>query len=48
MQLFAIIGEQFDVGDEICGVVISIRFQDDVISVWNKSSQNQEAKLRIQ
>ncbi len=34
IQIFALIGEQFqDVGDEICGVVISTRFQEDILSV---------------
>jgi translation initiation factor 4E len=42
-----VVGEQFDVGDEICGIVISIRFQEDIISIWNKTAQDREAKMRI-
>lgn len=34
--LMAIIGEQFLVGDELCGAVCSIRNQEDIISLWNK------------
>eukprot|EP01035_Chromulina_nebulosa_P018726 gene18726-24490_t len=45
--LLAIIGEQFDVGQEICGAVISIRQENDIISVWNKTSDNVEASNRI-
>eukprot|EP01114_Cavostelium_apophysatum_P020038 TRINITY_DN660_c0_g2_i1.p1 TRINITY_DN660_c0_g2~~TRINITY_DN660_c0_g2_i1.p1 ORF type:complete len:293 (-),score=34.24 TRINITY_DN660_c0_g2_i1:2-808(-) len=45
--LFAAIGEQFDVGDEICGVVVSTRFQEDILSVWNRNAENREAKVRI-
>jgi len=46
--LLGVVGEQFDVGDEICGVVISIRFQEDIISLWNRNATAKEAKLRIQ
>lgn len=45
--LFAMIGEQFDVGHEICGAVVSIRTGEDIISVWNKSSENVEATNKI-
>lgn len=30
------IGEQFLVGDEICGAVCSIRNQEDIVSLWNR------------
>lgn len=43
----AVIGEQFDVGDEICGAVVSIRFQEDIISVWNRNANDRESKARI-
>jgi len=46
--LFALIGEQFDVENEICGAVVSIRYQEDSISVWNVTSDNNEAKITIQ
>jgi len=45
--VMAVIGEQFDVGDEVCGIVISIRFQEDIISIWNKNATNKEAKHRL-
>jgi len=45
--VLAVVGEQFDVSEEICGVVISIRFQEDIISVWNKNAQDRESKMRI-
>lgn len=46
--VIAIVSGQFDVGDEICGAVISIRFQEDIISVWNRTSSDTSAKLIIQ
>ncbi|XP_054706459.1 eukaryotic translation initiation factor 4E type 2-like [Uloborus diversus] len=45
--ILAILGEQFMVGEEICGAVVSIRFQEDIISVWNKTARDQHATIRI-
>jgi hypothetical protein len=45
--ILAIIGEQFDVGHEICGAVVSVRHSEDIISVWNKSADNAEATAKI-
>jgi translation initiation factor 4E len=45
--VLAIIGEQFDVGHEICGAVVSIRHNEDILSVWNKNADNTEAKNKI-
>ena len=45
--VLAIIGEQFDVGQEICGAVVSVRNSEDIISVWNKNSDNKEATNKI-
>ncbi|XP_025417603.1 eukaryotic translation initiation factor 4E type 2 isoform X1 [Sipha flava] len=45
--ILAMLGEQFMVGDEICGAVVSLRFQEDIISIWNKTSYDQGATNRI-
>lgn len=45
--VLAIIGEQFDVGSEICGAVISVRGNEDILSVWNKNADNMEATNKI-
>ncbi|CAN0005936.1 unnamed protein product [Pylaiella littoralis] len=45
--VLAIIGEQFDVGNEICGAVVSVRYSEDVISVWNRSASNAESIEKI-
>lgn len=45
--VLAIVGEQFDVGNEICGAVVSVRGAEDIISVWNKSADKTEATERI-
>jgi len=45
--ILAMLGEQFMVGDEICGAVVSIRFQEDIISIWNRTSSDQQVTSRI-
>jgi len=42
------IGEQLEVGNEICGIVISIRYQEDVISIWTKNAQDHETRTVLQ
>jgi len=37
--MLACIGEMFDDGDEICGVVVSVRKAQDRISIWTKSTK---------
>ncbi|ESO05991.1 hypothetical protein HELRODRAFT_64314, partial [Helobdella robusta] len=45
--ILAMLGEQFVVGDELCGAVISIRFQEDILSLWNKTATDQTTIARI-
>ncbi|KAG5438791.1 hypothetical protein PCANB_002511 [Pneumocystis canis] len=46
--VMAIVGDQFcNIGDELCGAVLSIRSSEDLISVWNKSSDNGRVNLKI-
>lgn len=46
--VLAVIGEQFDVGHEICGIVVSMRGHEDRISIWNKTADNAEAIAKIE
>lgn len=34
----AMLGEQFMVGEEITGAEISLRYTEDIISIWNKTA----------
>ncbi|XP_020867237.1 eukaryotic translation initiation factor 4E-2 isoform X2 [Arabidopsis lyrata subsp. lyrata] len=43
--LLALVGEQFDQGDEICGTVLNFRTRGDRISLWTKNAANEEAQL---
>jgi translation initiation factor 4E len=45
--ILAIIGEQFDVGSEVCGAVLSVRNNEDIVSIWNKTADNLEAVNKI-
>jgi len=45
--IMAMLGEQFMVESELCGAVVSLRFQDDIISVWNRNAQDQATTTRI-
>ncbi|TQD78734.1 hypothetical protein C1H46_035738 [Malus baccata] len=45
--LLAIIGEQFDHGDEICGAVVNVRPRQEKISLWTKNAANEAAQLSI-
>nr|CAB3241806.1 eukaryotic translation initiation factor 4E type 2-like [Phallusia mammillata] len=45
--ILAMLGEQFMVGDEVCGAVISIRFQEDIISIWNRTAGDEQVTSRI-
>ncbi|TNN25079.1 Eukaryotic translation initiation factor 4E type 2 [Liparis tanakae] len=35
------------VGEEICGAVVSIRFQEDILSIWNRTSNDPTTTSRI-
>ncbi|CAG0894219.1 unnamed protein product [Cyprideis torosa] len=45
--VMAMLGEQFMVGEEICGCVVSIRYQEDILSVWNRSADDTAVTNRI-
>ncbi|KAG8892808.1 hypothetical protein FRC01_013945 [Tulasnella sp. 417] len=45
--VIAIIGDQFDVEDGICGCVLSVRGSEDILSVWNRDERDADAKARI-
>lgn len=49
--LLALLGGQLSGGgvspDEICGAVISIRYNEDIVSVWNKSAGNREVVDKV-
>lgn len=45
--ILALIGDQFEDEDEVCGCVLSVRIQEDIISIWNKDESNNQVLNRI-
>lgn len=45
--ILAMLGEQFMVGEEICGCVISVRYQEDILSLWNRTAVDHMTTSRI-
>ncbi|GAB2299075.1 translation initiation factor eIF4E [Dionaea muscipula] len=45
--LLAMIGEQFDHGDEICGAVINVRSRQEKIALWTKNATNESTQVSI-
>ncbi|MFS8033199.1 putative translation Initiation factor eIF-4e [Helianthus anomalus] len=41
-QVLALVGEQLDCSDNICGNVLSIRFNEDIVSVWNRNASDNQ------
>lgn len=37
----------FKAGNEICGVVVSMRYQEDLLSIWNRTASDQITTARI-
>ena len=47
IQVLCLIGNQFDARDSVNGIVVSVRYHEDIISIWNKDANDYEAKIRI-
>ena len=46
-QLLACIGEQFDEGQEICGVVVNMRQKQDKVCLWTKTASNEAVQVSV-
>jgi translation initiation factor 4E len=45
--LLALVGDQLDDADNICGAVLSVRFNEDIISVWNRNASDHQAVMGL-
>ncbi|KAK1379737.1 mRNA cap-binding protein [Heracleum sosnowskyi] len=45
--LMALIGEQFEEAEEICGVVVSVRQRQDKIALWTRNAANEAVQMSI-
>jgi translation initiation factor 4E len=45
--LLAMVGDQFmEASEEVCGAVVSVRAQEDVLSIWTKNDGGRNIKIR--
>ncbi|QDS68988.1 hypothetical protein FKW77_009274 [Venturia effusa] len=45
--LMAMVGDQFnEASDEVCGAVVSVRAQEDILSIWTKNDGGRNVKIR--
>lgn len=42
LQVLALVGDQLDYRDDICGAVLSIRYNEDILSVWNRNASDRQ------
>lgn len=42
IQVLALVGGQLDYGDDVCGAVLSVRFSEDILSVWNRNASDNQ------
>ncbi|BBN70355.1 novel cap-binding protein, partial [Prunus dulcis] len=47
LLVLALVGDQLDYGENICGAVLSIRFNEDILSVWNRNASDHQAVMAL-
>ncbi|KAF8069833.1 hypothetical protein N665_1131s0031 [Sinapis alba] len=45
--LLALVGDQLDDAENICGAVLSVRINEDIISVWNRNASDHQAVMGL-
>jgi translation initiation factor 4E len=45
--ILAMIGDIFELDNEICGIVLVTKAQEDILSVWNRNAHNRAVNLKI-
>ncbi|KAJ0480580.1 putative translation Initiation factor eIF-4e, eukaryotic translation initiation factor 4E (eIF-4E) [Helianthus annuus] len=46
-DVLALVGDQLDYSDNICGIVLSIRFNEDILSVWNRNASDNQVVMAL-
>ncbi|PQE33670.1 translation initiation factor 4e protein [Rutstroemia sp. NJR-2017a WRK4] len=44
--VFAIAGDEFEASEEVCGVVLSVRNGEDILSIWTRNDGGRVLKIR--
>ncbi|KAG6471657.1 hypothetical protein ZIOFF_069103 [Zingiber officinale] len=47
LHIMALVGNQLDFGDDVCGAVLSIRLNEDILSVWNRNASDQKGVMAL-
>eukprot|EP00850_Spirogloea_muscicola_P004064 SM000017S02804 [mRNA] locus=s17:383626:385920:- [translate_table: standard] len=45
--VLALVGDQLEQGESVCGAVLSIRTGDDIVSVWNRDASDSQAVMQL-
>uniref|UniRef100_A0A0D9VS76 Eukaryotic translation initiation factor NCBP n=1 Tax=Leersia perrieri TaxID=77586 RepID=A0A0D9VS76_9ORYZ len=45
--VLVLVGDQLDYSDDVCGVVLSVRFNEDILSVWNRNASDHQAVMAL-
>ncbi|KAM7251100.1 hypothetical protein ACFE04_022983 [Oxalis oulophora] len=45
--VLALVGDQLEYGDNVCGAVLSVRFNEDILSVWNRNASDHQAVMSL-
>ncbi|KAF0913991.1 hypothetical protein E2562_026374 [Oryza meyeriana var. granulata] len=45
--VLVLVGDQLDYSDDVCGVVLSVRFNEDILSVWNRNASDHQAVMTL-
>ncbi|KAG6751885.1 hypothetical protein POTOM_044096 [Populus tomentosa] len=45
--VLALVGDQLDYSDDICGAVLSIRYNEDILSVWNRNASDRQGVMAL-
>ncbi|KAK9153326.1 hypothetical protein Sjap_000806 [Stephania japonica] len=46
-KVLALVGDQLDYSENICGAVLSVRFNEDIVSVWNRNASDHQAVMAL-
>eukprot|EP00249_Psilotum_nudum_P010974 c22885_g1_i1 orf=442-1239(-) len=45
--VLAIVGDQLEASDSVCGAVLSIRYGEDILSVWNRNASDNQSVMSL-
>ena len=45
--VLALLGDAWGLGEEVCGLVLTLKANEDVVAVWNRTANDRDAVLRI-